>query len=191
MLRTTFTVIPLLITIVLAPRGFAAWNEPHVEGAKEHPLLRYYPQARVSEYDQKEFDSAEFLVSYTKGAEEPVKKQSVEGRITKYSYEHKPGTSPLEIVRQYENALKKVGFVTILAVKVGEEYPGLEANPGEAVGSFRLDKNGEPVAYVYVHAVPGEESISSVTIAEVKAIDRKSTRLNSSHIQKSRMPSSA
>ena len=30
-----------------------------------------------------------------------------------------------------------------------------------------------------------------ITVAEVQALDRKSTRLNSSHIQKSRMPSSA
>ena len=35
------------------------------------------------------------------------------------------------------------------------------------------------------------EGAESVTLWDIDAIDRKSTRLNSSHIQKSRMPSSA
>ena len=45
---------------------------------------------------------------------------------------------------------------------------------GRMVGTFALDKSGEP-------------DVKKLTLAK----DRKSTRLNSSHIQKSRMPSSA
>ena len=38
---------------------------------------------------------------------------------------------------------------------------------------------------------PVAPPFSNVVVAKVLEIDRKSTRLNSSHIQKSRMPSSA
>ncbi len=156
--------------------AFAAWNDPHVEGAREHPLLKFYPQASVGEYIARDFDSVEIVTAYKRGAAEPTVKTTIEGRITTYQYSHKPNTSPLEIVRQYEAALKRVGFQTIAAGK-GESLPGLgEVNASDGFGSFRLDRGGKTVAYVQV--VSGEnggpESVESrVVIAEPKAMEEK------------------
>ena len=57
-------------------------------------------------------------------------------------------------------------------------------------GSKQADQEGEKLALddVPVPSVADNVSVSSLT---QKASDRKSTRLNSSHVSESRMPSSA
>lgn len=156
--------------------ALAAWNDPHVEGAKEHPLLKFYPQASVAEYTAKDFDSAEIVTAYKRGAAEPTVKAAIEGRVTTYQYHHKPNTSPLEIVRQYEAALKRVGFQTI-AVGKGESLPGLEdVNASDGFGAFRLDRGGRPAAYVQVLAQEngGPDNVESrVVIVEPRAMEAK------------------
>ena len=103
--------------------------------------MKFYPQAQVGEYDHKDFDSADVVTAYKKNAAEGKNAvvEALEGRITKYHYLHKPSTSLLEILRQYEGALKKAGFVAIVAGK-GKDLPGIEINFDETYGSFRLDK---------------------------------------------------
>ena len=66
---------------------------------------------------------------------------NVEGRVVKYTSVHKPGTSSLEILRNYENALKKAGFVSMIAGKASQ-FPGIPVDPADTVGTFRLDRNG-------------------------------------------------
>lgn len=157
--------------------AMAAWNDPNVEGAREHPLLRFYPQASVTGYTAKDFDSVDIVTGYKKGAAEPTTKTAVEGRITTYQYSHKPNTSTLEIVRQYEAALKRAGFQTIVAGK-GASLPGIDAevNADDSFGSFRLDRGGKPMAYVQVIAAynGGPEIVeSTVVIAEPKDMEQK------------------
>lgn len=172
MIRVAWAVLLLL----LATAASAAWNEPHVEGTKEHPLLKLYPQASVYEYDQKDFDSEDMVTAYKKGAEVAATTDTLEGKVTKYTYSHKPNTSPLEILRQFENALKATGFVTIVAGK-GASNPGLpEVNDNETFGSFRLNRNGKPAVYVRVLAGYNggpENPESRVTIVEIRAMTQK------------------
>lgn len=153
-----------------------AWNDPNVEGAKEHPLLKFYPQASVAEYDQKDFDSADIVTAYKKGAETPAKMDALEGRVTKYTYSHKPNTSLLEIVRQYESAVRAAGFITLVAGK-GASYPGLpETNDNDTFGSFRLDRNGKPAVYVQVLAAYNggpDNPESRVTVLEIREMEQK------------------
>ena len=172
MIRVAWTVLLML----WATAASAAWNEPHVEGTQEHPLLKLYPQASVYEYDQKDFDSEDMVTAYKKGAETAATTETLEGRVTKYTYTHKPNTSLLEIVRQFENALKATGFVTIVAGK-GASNPGLpEVNDNETFGSFRLNRNGKPAVYVRVLAGYNggpENPESRVTIVEIRAMTQK------------------
>ena len=162
-----------LLPLVLPSAARAEWNEKHVEGAREHPLVKFYPQARVSDYDRKDFDEVEIITGYDKEAEEPAKTEAVEGRVTRYEYEHKPNTSALEIVRNYQNALKKAGFTTIVAGR-GSSTPGLPVNPDDAFGAFRLDRDGNPSVYVNVVASYDAQAPSSrVTIVEIKEMEQK------------------
>ena len=66
-------------------------------------------------------------------------------------------------------------------------HPGFACDMARYVGAA----NGN-IALVGGQATTGSASDTIVTgLASVAGVDRKSTRLNSSHIQKSRMPSSA
>jgi OOP family OmpA-OmpF porin len=162
--------------MLFATAALGAWNDPHVEGAREHALLKFYPLASVAEYDQKDFDSADIVTAYKKGAETPAKSDALEGKITKYTYSHKPNTSMLEIIRQYENALKAAGFITIVAGK-GANFPGLpETNDNDTFGSFRLDRNGKPAVYVQVLAAYNggpDNPESRVIIVEIGGMEQK------------------
>jgi outer membrane protein OmpA-like peptidoglycan-associated protein len=167
--------IAIGILSLFASQCWGAWNDPHVEGTLEHPLLKFYPQASVFQFDQKEFDSADVVTGYKKGAGTPATSETLEGRFTRYDYSHKPNTSTLEIVRQYENALKKAGFVTIVAGKA-MNTPGLPVmSDDESFGSFRLDRNGTAAAYVQVTASyngGADNPESHVTILEIKAMEQ-------------------
>ncbi|HYD98350.1 MAG TPA: OmpA family protein [Alphaproteobacteria bacterium] len=161
--------VAAVLAVLATGPALAAWNEPHVEGAKPHPVLKYYPQARVYDYSASDFDSAEVVTGFAKDAEEPTTRETIEGAVTRYEYEHKPGTSPLEIVRQTESALKKAGFAVIVAGKdvadVGSE---------EAFGAFRLDRDGKPALYVNLRAMPnGGEPLSSWLVVEPKVLEEK------------------
>jgi OmpA-OmpF porin, OOP family len=173
MIRSTLSLVLLL---TLAFPSSAAWNDKHVDGAKEHKLLKYYPQARVDDYSEKDFDAAEIVTGYKKGADDPLVVESLEGQVTRYKYEHKPRTSPLEVVRQYENALKRQGFVTVLAGRE-QQFPGIPAGGGNAAfGSFRLDKNGAPAIWVNVSAFEQngpDDPYSEVVILEFKGMEQK------------------
>src|SRR5262245_16676682 len=69
------------------------WKAPHVQGAKEHKVLKFYPESSVDEFQVIDFDAVEMYVGVNKSGE-PIM-QSVEGKVTKYHSNHKPGTSAL------------------------------------------------------------------------------------------------
>lgn len=169
-----------LFAIVFLLSGSAGawsdWKDPNVEGVREHALVNLYPQARVDEYARTDFDAVDIVTAYNKDADPPVVIESIEGTVTHYKYEHSPQTSPLAIVRNYEGALKKQGFVTAFAGKE-QQYPGVPAGGSNAAfGAFRLDRNGAPAVWVNVSAYEAngpEDPYSVVTIVEIKAMEQK------------------
>ena len=170
------SILGLTFWIALVVAAPAQWNAKHAEGAREHRLLKFYPEARVDEYSAKDFDAAEIVTAYKKGAEEPAVAETIEGAVTRYRYEHKPRTSPLEIVRQYEGALKRQGFSTVLAGRE-QQFPGVPSLGGSAAfGSFRLDRDGAPAVWVNVSAWEQNgpnDPMSDVVIVEIKGMEQK------------------
>lgn len=166
-----------LALLIGAPSTAAAqWNERHVEGARETKYMKFYPQARVSDYAVWDFDAAEVVTGYKKDADEPVQRETVEGKVIRYTTEHKPQTSPLAIVRNYENVLKAQGFVVIVAGRE-TQFPGIPVNGSSgAFGAFRLDRDGAPAVWINVSAWEhsgGEDPTSEVTIVEIKAMEQQ------------------
>src|SRR5262245_39609646 len=148
------------------------WQQPHIPAAKAHRILKFYPDSSVDDYPVVDFDAVEMVVAHDKAKSE-VKTASIEGKVTKYHSNHKPGTSALAMLRNYENALKKAGFTTLVAGK-GEQLPGAPINFNQSLGTFRLDSNGKPVVYVTMTAGgDAERPDSNVTIVEVKAMEQK------------------
>jgi outer membrane protein OmpA-like peptidoglycan-associated protein len=153
----------------------AAWNDPNAEGTKEHPVIKLYPQARVETYDEKDFDSVELVTGLETGEDwEPAAKvEEIEGHVIRYVYEHKPGTSAFEVLRQYEAALTKAGFVKLVAGRV-DKLPSSDKIAGETFGAFRLDRDGKPAIYVNLQAFDqGSWMESDLTIAEPKSMEQK------------------
>ncbi|PSC06602.1 hypothetical protein SLNSH_01965 [Alsobacter soli] len=107
------------------------------------------------------------------GDEQEATTEDVEGRITKFTYEHKPGTSALEILRQYENALAKVGFLKLVSGRRAK-LPTHALINGDTFGAFRLDRYGKPAVYVNVGASDqGSWVESHVVIAEPGVMEQK------------------
>ena len=84
-----------------------ALAESDVEGSKDHPLFTRMPNHYISDYEDKEFDSLEFSEG-----EASEKSLVVEGHKYTITYSSTEGTkapSPLEVRRNYTNAIKKIG----------------------------------------------------------------------------------
>jgi outer membrane protein OmpA-like peptidoglycan-associated protein len=112
-MRTTALV---LLTLLSLPVCVAA-EQKDATGCKDHPLFTRMPNSWISSCKQSDFDAYEFPVG--KG-----KKERVEGAIWKITYypqataTSKP--SELQILRNFENAVKKLGGTVVVAEKSRE-----------------------------------------------------------------------
>lgn len=77
-------------------------------GAKDHPLLSRYPASHITEYQQN-YNAVEFATGTQDGLPQ---RQSVEGQATQILYFHNSAEtqpSPLQLIRNYQNAIKSIG----------------------------------------------------------------------------------
>ena len=166
--------VAALLMAALVPAAAADWKAPNVPGAQEYRLFKYYPDARVSQYQVRNFDSIKMLTAYRAGDPKPAVFEDIEGKVIKYAYDHNPETSGLEILRNYQNVLAAKGFETIIAGKV-ENYPGALLNNGGAddlIGFWRWQEPGKGMIYVHLFAWAGGGS-SWLEIVEAKAMEQK------------------
>jgi outer membrane protein OmpA-like peptidoglycan-associated protein len=132
----------LALNLVALPLPAHAGKDA-VRGAKDHPLLTRYPNSHIVEYS-KNFDAVEFAVGSANG--EP-KRQRVEGNATKLLYFHdspEKQPSPLELIRNYQNAIKSIGGEVVY-----ERLPR-DADGGET--TLKLATGGKDV---WVRVEPG------------------------------------
>jgi len=97
---------------LVAASGMA--QDQDKEGSKDHPLISRYPGSFIVDYDQKEFDEYDLPVGIAR-ADQKVKTQHLEGKITLIEYACPPGRASLEIYRNYRMALQKGGFQEVFA----------------------------------------------------------------------------
>lgn len=114
----------LRLTQLLAAAAFvlatqAAIAGDDVKGSKDHPLLTRYPDSRITDYE-KNFNSVTFKVSKTE-------EKAVEGQATIIKYFYKSADdqpSPLQIIRNYQNAVKAIKGEVVFERLPGENDPG-------------------------------------------------------------------
>jgi outer membrane protein OmpA-like peptidoglycan-associated protein len=96
-----------LAAVLLAAPALVLAQED-IAKSKDHPLLTRYPNSHITEYE-KNYNAVEFAVG-TQGGQ--PKRQAVEGDATflrdfHNSAEKQP--SPLQLIRNYQNAIKAIG----------------------------------------------------------------------------------
>jgi len=100
--------IRFLLAPFLLAASLAAFAQADVARSKDHPLLSRYPDSFIAEYE-KNFNAVEFTVGTKDGQPE---KKSVEGDATTILYFHKNADrqpSALQVIRNYQNAIKGIG----------------------------------------------------------------------------------
>lgn len=107
-LVTTMTAVTLAL---LLPALVHAQGD-EVPGAKDHPLLSRYPDSRILEYETN-FNGVDFRVTGPGGR---ATEQRVEGDMTAIRYFHNNADrqpSPLQVIRNYQNAIKSAGGTVV------------------------------------------------------------------------------
>lgn len=96
-----------------------AWAGPAAAEDADHPLIPRYDGAELVRHDRQEFSDYRLLtapatryggISVNLDASIPL-----EGRVTRLTYRAPAGRSPLEVVRNYAQALDAAGFETVFA----------------------------------------------------------------------------
>ena len=162
MSRTT----PLLALLLLAS-AFCAHAED-VKGSKDHPLLSRFTGASINAYAQVEYDEANLP---NKPIEYDKAMLSAEGRVTRIGYTIPGDKSPLEIGRNYEQALAAGKFQMVFSCKGREcgsnfdstvinsgkvipDHPrfdvGFDADSQRAYLAKRSDTDGDTWVFIYV-----------------------------------------
>jgi OOP family OmpA-OmpF porin len=129
--------------------------EKDVKGSADHPLLTRMPDFHISSYSDKDFDKHEFLIQDGK----KISRVSIEGHKYYIQYslnQGAKGPGDLKVVRNIENALKKIGGKVLFE---GER-------PWSA--TIQLNKNGKET-WVTVSAWP---TLYRVTIVEKEVMEQ-------------------
>jgi OOP family OmpA-OmpF porin len=122
----TFFGIFFFVTLVLG-------QQQDVPGSKDHPLLTRMPNFYISGYTYKKFDQADFKSEKGENIVVEGQKYHIEYEIK----ENQKSPSELQILKNYENAVKKIGGVTVFQA------------PGEAW--LKVKRDGQ-MAWIYVYA---------------------------------------
>ena len=114
--------LPLILSVLFPASALGADDVPT---SKDHPLFTRYPGSSIREYE-KNYNAVEFAVGT--GEDGNPKRQAVEGDMTllRYFYDEKDQASPLQIMRNYQNAIKGIGGEVVY------ERPAKDNDGGEA-----------------------------------------------------------
>ncbi len=150
--------VRLAVLAVLLVSGVAFAVNPDRTGCGDHALFpTRMPNYRIGSCDVKEFDAYTFRVA-------GGKKQRVEGKLTFITYvvdDRKDDQSGLAVIRNYENAMKKIGgtvqgsdgqrWVSLSAVVDGKEV-WAEAEKGNSAIWLRVLEKQEMAQHVVADA---------------------------------------
>ncbi|MEN3043797.1 MAG: DUF4892 domain-containing protein [Candidatus Hydrothermales bacterium] len=103
-------------------------QERDVPGSKDHPLISRFPGSRIVHYEVKTFEKLYLLsgpiTSISPEDVEVAKKEVIEGKVTFILYYCPKERTTYEVFKNYEHALKKVGF-DIIYKGEGEKIKGI------------------------------------------------------------------
>ena len=117
----------LLLAAVICLARSAPAQQTDIKGSRDHPLVPRYAGSSIIGYDTREFDELPLALGRAVADESAAgfayklsKSQRVEGKLTRLLYVVPAGRSSLEVFRNYEAALKHVGFQPLFSCSAGE-----------------------------------------------------------------------
>jgi outer membrane protein OmpA-like peptidoglycan-associated protein len=153
MLRTA---LALAAVALLASSPIARAVEGDAEECKDSPLVKRFPGSLIHDCSHKSFDEAEVPVG---PGEDAPRTQRLEGEVTSVTYENPENASPLEIARNYENAIRKSGFTLVFNAKQGESR----------LVTARLQQGGKDAWLAF----DVDETWTTLRVVQVKAMEQK------------------
>ncbi len=110
-LSRNFAIVAVsMLWLSCAPQAATAPAQVDVKGGRDHPLVQRFDGSWMIGYKASEWEQARFPTGMAVKDGKWVEAASVEGRVTKAIYVAPAGKSPLEIFRNYEQALVAAGF---------------------------------------------------------------------------------
>jgi outer membrane protein OmpA-like peptidoglycan-associated protein len=152
----------LLVALSMLTVASTAFGQSDTAGSKDYPGITRMPNTFLRAYTHLKYDAFNFPIATVNNSE---KTQSVEGERYFIGYKVKQGadlTSPLQEIRNYENAAKAAG---------GQVVWDYINGTNEAEATFRLHKGASEV-WVYVNAYVGEYELN---IVEKQAMQQEVT----------------
>jgi outer membrane protein OmpA-like peptidoglycan-associated protein len=107
-----------VLLLALLASGAPPAAAADITGARDHPAINVrYPGSDIVGYTETEFDEYRLLVGPVERRGVPGKTLDLEGKVTNISYEISAERSTLEVMRNYEIALRDLGFVALFECK--------------------------------------------------------------------------
>jgi outer membrane protein OmpA-like peptidoglycan-associated protein len=129
--------LPFLILLLSLVTQLQAADHD-IKGSKDHPLISRYENSMIIEHKQSDYDAFRLPLGALSRGGQGIKmgdSLDLEGRLTSLVYETKEKTSPLKVLRNFEQALKSAGFKGMF------QCEGIKCGPvGMWASALRHDK---------------------------------------------------
>lgn len=112
----------------MVPGGASAFDMPakDIPRAKDHPIISRFAGSKIIGYAHADFDERVFPVARAIDDDRFEKTERHEGEVTRLAYVAPEDKSPLEIMRNIEQALQKAGFKTVYQCTGNEKGCGTD-----------------------------------------------------------------
>lgn len=90
--------------------GIAIAASGDVAGSSDYPLIGRFAGSHIAYYKMVDFDAYQVITGPVLQTGKVEKSISVEGKLTRIAYHGPAGTTPLEVIRNFENRMKQAGF---------------------------------------------------------------------------------
>jgi OmpA-OmpF porin, OOP family len=110
--------VRIVLCLLLVGPTAAGAQDADLADSKDHPSVSRYAGSVIIGYDFRKFDEfvlplSRVQIVFPPGAAVAKENQKVEGQVTRIVYVAPPERSTLEVLRNYEQELKKGGFQTL------------------------------------------------------------------------------
>jgi OmpA-OmpF porin, OOP family len=162
-----------------------------VAGGRDHPMVSRYADSIMTGYKQDKFDETELVLgpaTMKDGVRGFQKTQLVQGQRSRLLYVAPGDRSSLEVMRNYQDALAKAGFVTLFTcarnqcgTKMADAMYAAYNNPRKILGkqlseyAFSMDVEDERVTTAKLARATGDVYVSVMTARQGNAASNEAS----------------